>query len=232
MIRSIAGMIIVLALAALVLSVVPDRGMPDDLQGAGAYYADNGIGETGSINLVTSVVVAYRGLDTLGEVVVLFSASTAVVLILTLVPMGGLPSAPSQIVETTARILPGAVTLFGVYVITHGHLSPGGGFPGGAVVASAFLLVLLGSRTLPGRSGMLTAVESLAGISFGLLGFWGAYTLGQFLNNNVLPQGTPGRLVSAGIIPLVSLAIGAKVASELSGVFASYRKREVSDELH
>jgi len=72
---------------------------------------------------------------------------------------------------------------------------------------------------------MLTAVESLAGLSFGLLGFWGIYSLGQFLNNNVIPGGTPGQVISAGIIPFISLAIGAKVASELSGVFASYRNK-------
>jgi len=225
MIRSITGMIIVLALAAAVFSVIPYNGVTEELHGAGSYYAENGVADTGSINLVTSVVVAYRGLDTLGEVVVLFSASTAVVLILSLVPMGGKPTAPSQIVQTTARILPGAITLFGIYIVTHGHLSPGGGFPGGAVVASAFLLVLLGSRSLPGAAGMLTAVESLAGLAFGLLGFWGVYVMGQFLNSRVLPGGSPGQLISAGIIPLVSLAIGAKVASELSGVFASYRSK-------
>lgn len=232
MIRSVTAMIIVLALAAVVFSIFPGRGIPEELQGVGAYYAENGVEDTGSINLVTSVVVAYRGLDTLGEVVVLFSASTAVVLILSLIPMGGKPSAPSQIVQTTANILPGAIALFGVYVVTHGHLSPGGGFPGGAVVASAFLLVLLGSITLPGTSRMLTAVESIAGMAFGLLGFWGVFTLGQFLNSNVLPKGSPGQLVSAGIIPLISLAIGAKVASELSGVFASYRRKGELHEPH
>ncbi len=155
----------------------------------------------------------------------LFSASTAVVLILSLIPMGSRPSSPSPVVELTAGVLPGAICLFGIYIITHGHLSPGGGFPGGAVVASAFLLVLLGSTGMPGSSRLLTSVESLAGITFGLLGFWGSLTLGQFLNSSLLPAGSPGSLLSAGIIPLVSLAIGAKVASELSGVFASYRNK-------
>jgi len=226
MIRSIAGMIIVLALSAVVFSTIPFQGVPEDLHGAGAHYALNGVEETGSVNLVTAVVVTYRGLDTLGEVVVLFSASTAVVLILSLIPMGGRASSASPVVQLTSRVLPGAIALFGVYVITHGHLSPGGGFPGGAVVASAFLLVLLGSSSLPGSSRMLTSIESLAGLTFGLLGFWGMLTLGQFLNNSVLKAGTPGYLISGGIIPLISLAIGAKVASELSGVFASYRNKE------
>ena len=225
MIRYIVGMVIVLALAAVLITAMPQQQIPEELQTVGLHYAENGVAETGSVNLVTAVVVAYRGLDTLGEVVVLFSASTAVVLILSLIPMSGKASAASPVVQVTARVMPGAIALFGVYVITHGHLSPGGGFPGGAIVASGFLLVLLGSNSLPGTSRLLTAVESLAGLSFGLLGFWGIYSLGQFLNNNVIPEGTPGQVISAGIIPFISLAIGAKVASELSGVFASYRKK-------
>jgi len=225
MIRSIVGLIIVLTLSAVVISVIPDLSVPVDLPRTGQYYTEHGVEDTGSVNLVTSVVVAYRGLDTLGEVVVLFSASTAVVLILTLIPVGSDPTPPSSIVALTARVLPAAVVLFGAYVITHGHLSPGGGFPGGAIVASAFLLVMLGSSSVPGSSKFLASIESLAGVTFGLLGFWGMMVFGQFLNNLVIPQGSPGKIVSAGIIPLVSLAIGAKVASELSSVFASYRNK-------
>ena len=224
MIRTFVGLIIVLALAVVVISAFPDYSLPLGLPTAGQNYAERGVDDTGSANLVTAVVVAYRGLDTLGEVVVLFSASTAVVLILTLIPISSNPAPPSSIVGFTSGVLPGAIVLFGIYIITHGHLSPGGGFPGGAVVASAFLLVMLGSNELPGKSKFLASIESLAGLTFGLLGFWGMMVFGQFLNNLVLPAGSSGRLLSAGIIPLISLAIGAKVASELSGVFASYRK--------
>ncbi len=224
MIRTIVGLIIVLALSVVVISSVPDYSLPSGLQGVGQDYTERGVNDTGSVNLVTAVVVAYRGLDTLGEVVVLFSASTAVVLVLTLVPMGANPTPSSSIVAFTSGVLPGSIVLFGIYIITHGHLSPGGGFPGGAVVASAFLLVMLGSNKIPGKSKLLASIESLAGVTFGLLGFWGMMMFGQFLNNMVLPAGSPGKLFSAGIIPLISLVIGAKVASELSGVFSSYRK--------
>lgn len=224
MIRALVGLVIVLALSVVLVTSISDYSVPSQLLGVGQHYTEEGVADTGSLNLVTAVVVAYRGLDTLGEVVVLFCASTAVVLILTLIPIGAHPTPPSSIVAFTAGILPAAIVLFGIYIITHGHLSPGGGFPGGAVVASAFLLVMLGSNTIPGKTKFLTSIESLAGLTFGLLGFWGMLTLGQFLNNLVLPSGSPGRILSAGIIPLISLAIGAKVASELSGVFASYRK--------
>jgi len=224
MIRTVSVLAILLVLGALAAAVVPHLGMPRELAGVGREYARDGMEVTGSANLVTAVIVAYRGLDTLGEVVVLFCASTSVVLILTLFPLGVRPSPPSRIVEHTARVLPAPILLFAFYFIAHSHLSPGGGFPGGTVMASAFLLVMLGSTSVPGRSGSLPAIEALAGISFGLLGFWGVLTAGQFLNNRVLGTGTPGQLVSAGLIPLISIAIGAKVASEFSGVFAAFRK--------
>jgi len=223
MIRTLTGLAVVLALGAVLVAVIPEMPEKQELEGVGYTYAAEGMEITGSSNLVTAVIVAYRGLDTLGEVVVLFCASTAVVLILTLFPIGIKASEPSSIVAFTAQILPAPIMLFAVYFIAHSHTSPGGGFPGGAIIASAFLLVLLGSSSVPGSHARLAAIESLAGLSFGLLGFWGAMTAGQFLNNAFLGTGTPGELISAGLIPLISIAIGAKVASELSGVFAAFR---------
>ncbi len=223
MIRTLTGLIIVLALGAVVAAVVPEMQMHEELQGVGFTYASRGMYETGSSNLVTAVIVAYRGLDTLGEVVVLFCASTAVILILTLFPIGIKPSEPSGIVAFTAKVLPAPILLFAVYFIAHSHTSPGGGFPGGAIIASTFLLVMLGSSSIPDSSGRIPAIESLAGLSFGLLGFWGVMVVGQFLNNTFLGTGTPGELISAGLIPLISIAIGAKVASEFSGVFTAFR---------
>lgn len=225
MIRTVVGLLLALVLGAMLVSVAPDLPMPTGLTGVGHHYADSGLEETGSSNLVTAVIVAYRGLDTLGEVVVLFCASTAVVLILSMFPLALGVTRPSSIVEYTALVLPAPILLLGTYIVAHGHLSPGGGFPGGAVIASAFLLVMLGGTGVPRAGRALSAVESLAGITFGLLGFWGALMLGQFLNNLVLGTGTPGNVVSAGLIPIISLAIGAKVASELSGVFAAFRNR-------
>ncbi len=223
MIRTLAGLITVLLLGAAAAYVIPEMQMNEELQGVGYTYASTGMEETGSANLVTAVIVAYRGLDTLGEVVVLFCASTAVVLILTLFPIGLKASEPSAIVSFTSRVLPAPILLFGVYFIVHSQLSPGGGFPGGAIIASTFLLVMLGSSSVPENHGKLPAVEALAGLSFGLLGFWGVFKVGQFLNNTFLGTGTPGEIVSSGLIPLISLAIGAKVASEFSGVFTAFR---------
>ncbi len=224
MIRTLFVLLVLLVLAAAATSVIPHLKMRTELDGAGLEYARRGLEDTGSINLVTAVIVAYRGLDTLGEVVVLFSAATSVMLILSLFPLGRGPTDPSFIVAHTARVLPAPIMLLAVYFTTHSHLSPGGGFPGGTIMASAFLLVMLGSSSTPAGSKILPALEALSGTTFGLLGLWGTMTLGQFLNNRVIGIGNPGYLVSAGIIPLVSLAIGVKVASEFSGIFAAFRK--------
>lgn len=222
MIRSAVGLALILLLASLFVSLA-DGVMKEDLHGVAVRYVTDGPRATGAANTVTSVVITYRGLDTLGEVVVLFTAATAVVLLLSLYPRQSMPSAPSRITAQCASVMPGPIILMGLYIIAHGHLTPGGGFPGGAVIASAALLVMLGSRQMPGVVRSLAAIESLAGISFGLLGLWGLSALGSFLDNSVLPLGTTGRLLSAGIMPLVSAAIGAKVAGELSAVLASLR---------
>jgi len=196
-----------------------------DLGPVAQTYAQNGINDVGSANLVTAVIVTYRGLDTLGEVTVLFTASTAIILLLSLHAIARRASPASDIVSLTARVLRAPILLFGLYIIAHGHLSPGGGFPGGAVIASAALLVLLGCAGGVAFAHWLPLAESFAGLSFALLGFWGLLRMTQYLNNSVIPLGVPGTLISAGIIPLISTAIGVKVASELSAILAAFRAK-------
>ncbi len=169
MIRNMIGLIIVLASAAVLFSLLPAPGVPAGLHGPAGYYVERGVAETGSVNLVTAVVVAYRGLDTLGEVVVLFSASTAVVLILSLIPMGSRPSSPSPVVELTAGVLPGAICLFGIYIITHGHLSPGGGFPGGRWWLLPFFWFFLAPQECQAPQGFSPLLNPLQGSPSG---FW------------------------------------------------------------
>ena len=115
------------------------------------HYAGQGPAELGAPNLVTAVVVTYRGLDTLGEVTVLFISAAGVGLMLRRrqqVSVEAEDKKPaSEIVVTAAQLLMPMVFLFGVYVFVNGHLSPGGGFQGGAIIAAGSLLLLL---ALPG----------------------------------------------------------------------------------
>ncbi|KPL19806.1 MAG: cation:proton antiporter [candidate division Zixibacteria bacterium SM23_81] len=186
----------------------------------GEYYIGRGKEQTGASNIVTSVVVNYRGFDTLGEVTVLFVAAIGLGAVLaTRRKKEKRDVEPASLVlYTGCRLLFPLILLFGAYIFIHGHLTPGGGFQGGAVVASAFVLVYLGCR---GRRISETAsktVESLGGLVFIVVGLVGLAVGGGYFLSNYLPKGELNSLFSAGIIPIIYIAIGFKVGSELAGV--------------
>ncbi len=186
----------------------------------GRYYVHEGLEETGATNIVTSVVVGYRGLDTLGEVTVLFIAATGLAVVLHAAAkrrVGGDREPASLVVFTGCRFLFPLILLFGTYVFVHGHLTPGGGFQGGAVVASAFLLVILGCRGRRLSEEALSITESLSGLVFVVVGLIGLAVGGTFLLD-FLPRGTATLLFSAGVIPIIYIAIGFKVGSELGSI--------------
>jgi multicomponent Na+:H+ antiporter subunit B len=185
----------------------------------GGYYIDKGIEETGSVNIVTSVVVNYRGFDTLGEVTVLFIASIGLGVVLTagLKEKTRKTQPASLVLYTGCRLLFPLILVFGSYTFIHGHLTPGGGFQGGAIIASGFLLIYLGCRE--GRISRVASslTESLGGLIFVVTGLFGLFFGGFFLLN-FLPKGTANTLFSAGIIPIIYIAIGFKVGSELASI--------------
>jgi multicomponent Na+:H+ antiporter subunit B len=211
--------VIVLAVIAVGLAVcVADIPFGRDIGYVSGRYVGQGTQETGAANIVTSVVVSYRGFDTLGEVTVLFIAAMGLGAVL----YGRRPSGEgrekaSLILTTGCRFLFPLIMVFGAYVFVHGHLTPGGGFQGGVIVASAFLLMYMGCAEKRLHKATLNAVESLAGLAFVIAGLAGLAVGGYFLMN-VLPKGTLNTLFSAGIIPVIYIAIGLKVGSELAGI--------------
>jgi multicomponent Na+:H+ antiporter subunit B len=185
----------------------------------GRHYIDEGIKETGAVNIVTSVVVNYRGFDTLGEVTVLFIAAIGLGAALT--GSGrekiGKTEPASLVLYTGCRLLFPLILIFGTYIFIHGHLTPGGGFQGGAIIASGFLLIYLGCRERRISRIASNLAESLGGLVFVIIGLLGLAFGGYFLLN-FLPKGTVNTLLSAGIIPIIYIAIGFKVGSELASI--------------
>jgi len=127
------------------------------------------------------------------------------------------------IVKTVGRLVINFILLFGIYIILYGHLTPGGGFPGGVIVATAFILLMLsfGRRTALRTFGdlaasMLDNIGALAFLTVALLGFVGGYFFLNFIG-----RGTPFQLFSACAIPLSNIAIGLKVSASLYGVFVA-----------
>ncbi len=127
------------------------------------------------------------------------------------------------IVKTITRLTVGLILLYGIYIVLHGHLSPGGGFAGGVIIALSFIHLMLafgGEAALKKLSqAQASILESLGAIMFltiALLGFLGGY----FFFNFFLHKGKPFALFSAGIIPLCNIAISLKVGAGLFAIFA------------
>ena len=128
------------------------------------------------------------------------------------------------IVKKVTEIMCGFIFLFGIYIIIHGHLTPGGGFAGGSIIAGSFILLILafGSEFLA-----LKKEESGSSIleSSAILIFLIVAALGMLIGGagiffvNFLPKGTLGRLISAGVIPIYNIVVGMEVAAALVTIF-------------
>jgi multicomponent Na+:H+ antiporter subunit B len=181
-------------------------------------YLNQGIEQTGSANIVTAIVVNYRGFDTLGEVTVLFLSATALGAILFSARREERHRIQaSQVVQTGAHLLFPLIVVLGAYVFIHGHLTPGGGFQGGTIIATGVLLMMLAYRSYHVNHRVITWLESLAGLTFVTVGLLGLVYGTSFLEN-FLPFGVVNRVFSAGIIPVIYSAVGIKVGVELIGL--------------
>ncbi len=188
----------------------------------GAFYLQKTAPELSVANVVTAIVVNYRGFDTLGEVTVLFLAAAGLGSILYRRKEKGAHDTmilknSSQLLQTGARLIFPAILVLGAYVFIHGHLTPGGGFQGGVIIATGFLLMFMAYKDYHVSHNILTWVESLAGVLFVTVGFWGLIFGGSFLKNT-MGTGVLNDLLSGGVIPIVYIAVGFKVAAELTGV--------------
>lgn len=129
----------------------------------------------------------------------------------------------SPIVKKVAQLLTGFVFLYGIYIITHGHLTPGGGFAGGAFLSGAFILLVLsfGSDVLnlKREEEEASVIEGLSILTFTLLAVIGFFVGIRTFFVNYLPQGRIGELISAGVVPLYNIAVGVEVGAALLTIF-------------
>lgn len=177
--------------------------------------------EDGSANVVTSIVVNYRSFDTLGEVTVLFAAALGVG-ILANIRKRRIEFEEHKVLATATGIVFPLILLFGAYVFIHGHLTPGGGFPGGTIIALGVLLLMLAKNEFK-VTEIAKHTEQIAGSGYVLVGLIGMAIVGVFLAN-FLPTGVVGNLFSAGVVPIVYTLIGFKVGAELSSLVSEMRK--------
>lgn len=126
------------------------------------------------------------------------------------------------IVRTVGRLLFPFMFLFGVYIVIHGHLTPGGGFPGGVIIAASVVMLLLayGFEQAQQTVNVLQAevAESIGGLILVGLGLLGIIISIAFLKN-FLPLGNLGELFSAGDLPVLNIGVSIKVAAGLITIF-------------
>jgi len=125
------------------------------------------------------------------------------------------------IVKTITRLTVGLILLFGIYIISHGHISPGGGFAGGVIVALSFIHIMLAfgkdvalQKVSQNVASFFENLGAIIFITLALLGIGGGYFFLNFIS-----KGKPFDLFSSGLIPLYNIAISFKVAAGLFIIF-------------
>ncbi|RCW88551.1 multicomponent Na+:H+ antiporter subunit B [Halanaerobium sp. DL-01] len=204
-------------------------------RGISRYFISFGLQDTGSLNLVTAILYDYRAFDSLGESTVIFGAVSGIVLILSRKMLPVSSQGLSFIVKRTLGIMTPFIALFSIYVITHGHLSPGGGFQGGVILAAISIIfsIVYGSAFDYKRYSpqMKTAMETTGALMFISIGVLGIFFEGFFLDNLNFLGGKAGTLISAGSIPIINIGIGLKVGAGLAIIFYSMIQKTFREEL-
>ena len=130
-----------------------------------------------------------------------------------------------MIVKTTARWLKGLILVFGIYIVLYGHITPGGGFGGGVIIACGFILVILATGGRYGESlfskSAASSLDSVGLLIFLVLAWLGTWWAGGVFFENFIetPEQAHFSLLSGGIMPLANIGVGLKVASALFLVF-------------
>jgi multicomponent Na+:H+ antiporter subunit B len=181
--------------------------------------------ERSTTDVVTAVNFDYRAFDTLGEEFILFAAVVGVTSILRVMrgertrapedeAAGRRAPATSLTVRVTGLGLVPPTILIGLYIVAHGHQTPGGGFQGGVILATALLLTYLTTDYMTmrevGPTWLSELAEGIGAAGFALVGVAGLVAGGAFFEN-FLGKGTPGELLSAGTILVSNFAVGLAV---------------------
>jgi multicomponent Na+:H+ antiporter subunit B len=191
---------------------------------------------------VTAVNFDYRGFDTVNEEMILFAAVVGLAIILRAQrdeqeSQGDQDHARYRIAPHTSDsirvlglLLLGPIVLFGIYIVIHAHLSPGGGFQGGVILATALLHVYLAGEYVTAKrlspEAVVEATEATGAGGFVAIGVAGLLFARWFLEN-FLPLGKAGELVSAGTIPLINVSVGLAVTAGFVLILAEFMEQTV-----
>jgi multicomponent Na+:H+ antiporter subunit B len=235
--RTRLGLAALVALGGLLAWAV--TGLPDFAHPHGLYAQaaiDLMLGQRHVDNTINAITFDLRGIDTLGEELILFCAATGATLLLRAQRPGDRPpdaaatreergSAMPASLRLLGAVLVGPVLTLGVYVVTHGTLSPGGGFQGGVVLAGALLLVYVAGQAVALerlRPIALVEVAHAAGAAAYVLVAVGGLIFGTAVMANFLPLAAEGSLVSGGTVFVLNLAVGLEVTGAVTLILTEF----------
>lgn len=241
----VAGLLYAMALILILLvqvSYLPPVGNSHNpgSNEVAAKYIEDGLQDTGAVNIVTGMILDYRAFDTFGESNVLFIATCTVLILLRNDKKKGKDSAEEEekrdsyyepkndvILQTITGVLVPIIFIFGIYVILNGHLSPGGGFSGGAIIGAGLILYLnaFGFK----KTERFFTEKTYKWVSFSALTFYclaksySFYTGAHHLESGI-PLGKAGAIISSGLILPLNICVGMVVACTMYAFFALFRK--------
>lgn len=238
-VSSVILVVILIGMLMYMVSFLPPIGNalnPDNNEVA-AKYIEDGIKDTGAVNIVTGMILDYRAFDTLGESNVLFIATCTVLILLRLdthskqteeIENDRLYEPKNDLIlQSVAVFLVPVIIIFGIYVILNGHLSPGGGFSGGAIIGAGLILYVnaFGFK----KTERFFTQKTYKWICFAALLFYcvaKAYSFycGAHHLETGIPLGTPGAILSSGLILPLNICVGMVVACTMYAFYAMFRK--------
>ena len=236
--------ILLMSVLLMTVSNMPITGNannPDNNEVAERYITQ-GLQETGSTNIVSGMILDYRAFDTLGESHVLFVAAITVMILLHIDKKKGGSTKEKDKAEENDRIyepkndaIPQKVTLllvpmiiiFGIYVILNGHLSPGGGFSGGAIIGAGLILYLNAFGFA--KTERFFTEKTYKRVCFCSLAFYAlakcySFFMGANELNSHIPKGIAGHILSGGLILPLNIAVGCVVACTMYAFYCLFRK--------
>ena len=206
-------------------------------------YIEDGLKETGAVNIVAGMILDYRAFDTLGESHVLFLAACSVLILLRMDydENGKLKSSGIKdegydrlyepkndtILQNFTYVLFPVIVLYGIYVILNGHISAGGGFSGGAIIGAALILYnnAFGFKKTKRffTYNVFKWVSFVSLSSYALLKTYSFYTGANHIES-IISKGTPGAILSSGLILPLNICVGCVVACTMYTFFTMFRK--------
>ncbi len=207
-------------------------------------YIEKGLQETGAVNIVAGMILDYRAFDTFGESCVLFIASSCVFIMLRLgdnkldrkkkereIEMERkFEPRRDSILQAITKILLPFILIFGIYVILNGHISPGGGFSGGAILGAGLILYLSAfgyQETHRVISEKLVKRLTFVSLTFYCLAKSYSFFTGANHLESGIPLGTPGAIISSGLILPLNICVGIVVACTMYAFYSLFRKGSV-----